>query len=137
MKRRVRLGAKARRRVRAGGKLAQGRPSVSRAVWLLIQQAVTRRSGGWCEAHTQWVKSPFGPPVFEGLHGAKEFHHVVKRSAGGADHPNNIVHLCRAAHRQTDAAYAKGRLVITPLDHGRFEFRVVFAADKFAARGQG
>jgi len=62
-------------------------------------------------------------------------HHVVKRSAGGPlSDPSNLVAVCRACHDRTDFDYATGRLVVTPLGAERFDFRIVTAANKFAAR---
>ena len=62
-------------------------------------------------------------------------HHVQKRSQGGADHLDNLAALCRRCHDLTDAPYAKGRLVVTPLGGQRFRFVRVWVADKFVARG--
>ena len=54
-----------------------------------------------------------------------EVHHVVKRAQGGSDFDlDRLVALCPPCHAQTDAAYARGRLVITPLGDGRFIFEV-------------
>lgn len=68
-----------------------------------------------------------------------EIHHVRKRSAGGADHPDNAIALCAgllSCHAWTDAPYSgrKGRLVITPLGQERFRRVVIWAPDKWAAR---
>ena len=47
-------------------------------------------------------------------------------SQGGSDFDlDRLVALCRPCHEETDAPYAKGRLVITPLGAGRFSFEVV------------
>jgi len=37
-------------------------------------------------------------------------------------------------HAQTDAPYARGRLVITALSQGRFTFKVIHGADKWVIR---
>ncbi len=51
-----------------------------------------------------------------GRGGALEVHHVVKRAQGGSDFDlDRLVALCPPCHAQTDAAYTRGRLVITPL----------------------
>ena len=44
--------------------------------------------------------------------------------------------LCHACHAQTDAPYARGRLVVTPLGAGRFDCEVVRARSKWT-RGNG
>jgi hypothetical protein len=44
------------------------------------------------------------------------------------------VALCPPCHARTDAAYARGRLVITPLGDGRFSVEVTHGADKWAIR---
>ena len=128
MKRRARLGNAARRRIRAGGPLAKGRPAATLAQWRKIVTEVKARAQERCEVklHVWFCYTKGGDP-----------HHVVKRSAGGADHPDNVVWLCRAHHNQTDAAYAKGRLIIGALGSGRFMFRVDYASDKHAARREG
>lgn len=74
--------------------------------WRGIKARVFEREGGRC----QWC----------GRRGT-DFHHVVKRSAGGADHVDNIVLLCRRDHERTDLS-GKGRLVIVPLGDERFRF---------------
>lgn len=112
MRRTGRPGRAARARVRAGGKLAVGRASASLAEWRETKQAVFEREGGRC----QWSGRP-----------GTDYHHVVKRSAGGSDHPDNVVLLARKAHDRTDWPYAKGRLVVTALGGGRFKLEVLFA----------
>jgi hypothetical protein len=44
------------------------------------------------------------------------------------------VALCPSCHAQTDAPYARGRLVITPLGSGRFICEVIRGVDKWAIR---
>ena len=39
--------------------------------------------------------------------------------------------LCHACHAQTDAPYARGRLVVTPLGAGRFDCEVVHRRSKW------
>ena len=64
-----------------------------------------------------------------------EVHHVVKRAQGGSDFDlDRLVALCPPCHAQTDAPYARGRLVITPLGAGGFIAEVTRAADKWAIR---
>jgi hypothetical protein len=45
-----------------------------------------------------------------------------------------LVALCPPCHAQTDAPYARGRLVITPLGAGRFTVEVTRGANKWAIR---
>jgi hypothetical protein len=64
---------------------------------------VRRRSSGWCE-----VQHP-------GCTGrAEHVHHVLPRSAGGANHPDNLLDVCGAGHRYIHAnpawAYDHGYL---------------------------
>ena len=145
MIRRARLGTRSRARIRKGGKLAQGRPSVSLVRWREIVAEVKRRAGGRCEV---WVeprtdlRSYFRRHRLEievewrcvnrGYHP----HHLIKRSAGGSDELCGIVWICARCHRMTDAPYRAGRLVLRR-DRDRFLGRVVFAPNKFAVRGQG
>jgi len=64
-----------------------------------------------------------------------DVHHVVKRAQGGSDFDlDRLVALCPPCHAQTDAPYARGRLVITPLGEGRFTVEVTRRADKWAIR---
>jgi hypothetical protein len=65
----------------------------------------------------------------------QDAHHVVKRAQGGSDFDlDRLVALCPPRHAQTDAPYARGRLVISPLGEGYFTFEVTRGADKWAIR---
>ena len=67
-----------------------------------------------------------------------EVHHVVKRAQGGSDFElDRLVALCPPCHAQTDAPYARGRLVITPAGDGRFTFAVIRGGDKWMLRAAG
>lgn len=120
MKRKARIGAAARRRVRSGGVLAKGRPSATQAEYRDIKDEVWLRAKGRCEACQ--------------ARRAQDPDHVVPRSAGGSDDPDNILAICRTCHRQKDAAYSAvtGRLLIEPLGGGRFRFRLARGLSKFA-----
>ena len=65
-----------------------------------------------------------------------EVHHIRKRAQGGSDFDRDrLVALCRpCCHAQTDAPYARGRLVITPLGQGRACCEIMHGADKRATR---
>ena len=118
---RVRIGRASRRRVRAGGPLALGRPSATLEAWGAIRAHVLARARWVCQAC--------------GVHTRLEVHHVVKRAQGGSDFDlDRLVALCPACHAQTDAPYVRGRLVITPLGQGQFTFTVVRGTDKWAIR---
>ena len=119
---RVRLGQASRRRIRPGGPLALGRPSASLEAWREIRAQVLARARWVCQVC--------------GVRTRLEVHHVVKRARGGSDFDlDRLVALCPACHAQTDASYARGRLVITPLGQGQFTFTVVRGTDKWATRG--
>jgi len=45
-----------------------------------------------------------------------------------------LITLCRPCHAQTDAPYARGRLIVTPLGHGQFHCAVIHGPDKWAIR---
>lgn len=109
---RTRPGAKSRRRIRSGGKLATGRDAATLDGWNAIKARIYERSGRRCEVHL--------------THRGTDPHHVVKRSQGGADHEDNVILLCRAAHEMTDLPYEKGRLVIVSIGGGRFAFGRVY-----------
>jgi hypothetical protein len=52
---------------------------------------------------------------------------------GGSDFDlDRLVAFCPPCHVQTDAPYARGRLVITPLGGGRFTAKVTRGADEWA-----
>jgi 5-methylcytosine-specific restriction endonuclease McrA len=118
---RIRVGRASRRRIRAGGPLALGRPSATKDTWREIRAEVLARARWVCQAC--------------GLRTRLEVHHVVKRAQGGSDFDlDQLVALCRPCHAQTDAPYLRGRLVITPLGQGQFTFTVVRGANKWATR---
>ncbi len=118
---RVRVGRASRRRIRAGGQLALGRPSATLEAWREIRAQVLARAQWRCQACRARTRL--------------EVHHVVKRAQGGSDFElDRLVALCRSCHAQTDAPYARGRLIVTPNGDGRFTFLVVRAPDKWAMR---
>jgi len=112
LKNRIRMGSASRRRIRAGGRLALGRPSASLEQYQDIRAQVLARARWVCQAC--------------GLRARLEVHHVRKRAQGGSDFDlDRLIALCRACHAQTDAPFSKGRLVITPLGAGQFHCQVV------------
>ena len=118
MIRRVPMGQAARRRIRAGGPRAKGRPAASRMQWTAVREFVKARAGWRCQACA--LRTPL------------DVHHVVKRAQGGSDlDPDNLVALCRACHDQTDAPFSKGRLVVTAMGGGVFTFDRIWAASKW------
>ncbi len=118
---RIRVGQASRRRIRAGGPLALGRPSATKDTWREIRAQVLARARWTCQAC--------------GLRTRLEVHHIVKRAQGGSDFElDHLVALCRPCHAQTDAPYARGRLVITPSGGGRFMVAVLRAPSKWEAR---
>jgi hypothetical protein len=65
--------------------------------------------------------------------------HVRRRSAGGGDHPDNVILLCSVCHAWLDAPYGEpcGRLRIEALGEGRFACQVQRAVSRqAAARGE-
>jgi hypothetical protein len=118
MKRSRPLGQTARQRVRAGGPRARTRAAASLAEWDRIRETGLTRDRCTCQAC--------------GVRTHLEVHHVRKRSLGGSDFDlAGLVTLCHACHAQTDAPYARGRLVVTPLGGGRFDCRVVRCRSKW------
>jgi 5-methylcytosine-specific restriction endonuclease McrA len=118
---RVRVGAAARRRIESGGPHTTGRRATSLEEWAAIRRVVFRRARWRCQACGRW--------------GVIEVHHVVKRAQGGSDFDlDRLVALCPPCHARTDAPYARGRLVITPLGDGRVTAEVTRGADKWAIR---
>jgi hypothetical protein len=118
--RRAPVGARARRRILAGGPRATGRRAASREEWAAIRELVLARARWCCQAC--------------GLRRRLEVHHVIKRAQGGSDFDlNALVALCRSCHEQTDAPYARGKLVVTPVSLGQFTFEVVQRAGQGTA----
>jgi 5-methylcytosine-specific restriction endonuclease McrA len=119
----VRVGQASRRRIRAGGPLALGRPSATLEAWCEIRAQVLARAQWVCQACRVRTRM--------------EVHHVVKRAQGGSDFDlDRLVALCAPCHAQTDAPYGRGRLVITPEGQGRFTFTVVRGIDKWATEAR-
>jgi HNH endonuclease len=113
-----RLGEAARQRILAGGPRARNRAAASLAEWDRIRATVLIRDRCTCQAC--------------GVRTRLEVHHVRKRSLGGSDFDlDGLVTLCHACHAQTDAPYARGRLVVTPLGAGRFGCEVVRGPSKW------
>jgi 5-methylcytosine-specific restriction endonuclease McrA len=111
----------ARRRIRAGGPRARGRPAASHEQWTAIRAAVLARARWRCQAC--------------GARTRLEVHHVLKRAQGGPDFDlDQLVALCPPCHGQTDAPYDRGRLVITALGAGQFTFEIIRSNDKWATR---
>jgi 5-methylcytosine-specific restriction endonuclease McrA len=108
---RVRMGRTSRRRIRAGGPLALGRPAASLEQWQEIRAQVLARARWVCQACSVRTRL--------------DVHHVTKRAQGGSDFDlDRLIALCRDCHAQTDAPFRHGRLVITPLGDGRFRCEV-------------
>ncbi len=102
--------------------MALGRPSADVEAWREIRAQVLARAQWRCQACRVRTRL--------------EVHHVVKRTQGGSDFDlDRLVALCPPCHAQTDAPYARGRLVITPLGQGHFTFTVVRGTDKWTTRG--
>ena len=107
LKNRTPIGRASRRRIRAGGPLALGRPSASLEQYQDIRAQVLARARWVCQAC--------------GLRARLEVHHVIKRAQGGSDFDlDRLIALCRNCHAQTDASFLQGRLVITALGGGQF-----------------
>jgi len=121
LRRRTPIGARARRRILAGGPRATGRLAASREEWAAIRELVLARARWSCQAC--------------GLRRRLEVHHIIKRSQGGSDFDlNALVALCRSCHEQTDAPYDRGKLVVTPLGLGQFAFEMVEGVRKGLGR---
>ncbi len=111
------IGRAARRRIRAGGPRATGRPAATVVEWRAIRETVLVWAHWACQAC--------------GSRSRLDVHHILKRAQGGSDLDlDRLVALCRRCHQQTDAPYARGRLVVTPLGGGRFAFVVLRGAGK-------
>ena len=115
----VRIGRASRRRIRAGGPLALGRPAASLEQWQEIRAHVLARARWVCQAC--------------GVRTRLDVHHVTKRTQGGSDFDlDRLIALCRDCHAQTDAPFRQGRLVITPLGDGRFHCKVMHGDSKWS-----
>ena len=78
-------------------------------------------------ARARWRCQACGSPT------PLDVHHVLKRAQGGSDFDLDwLAALCRACHEQTDAPYARGRLMVIPLGAGRFGFDLVRGVGKEA-----
>lgn len=119
LRRRVPVGRAAARRRAVGGPRVKGRASLSVDGWNVLKRRVFTRDGGACRV--PGCRRAIDDP-----------HHVVKCSAGGADDENLVVSLCRAHHRECDAPWRIGRLVVGPLGEGQFQFARVWKVDKWA-----
>ena len=118
---RVRMGRASRRRIRAGGPRALGRPAASLEQWQEIRAQVLARARWTCQAC--------------GVRTRLDVHHVTKRAQGGSDFDlDRLIALCRDCHAQTDAPFRQGRLVITPLGEGRFHCEVVQGGSKWSVQ---
>ena len=114
------VGWAARQRMLEGRPRARGRAAASLAEWDRIREMVLTRDRCACQACE--VRTQL------------EVHHVRKRSLGGSDFDlDGLVTLCHACHAQTDAPYARGRLVVTSLGAGRFTCEVVRRRSKWDA----
>ena len=119
---RVRVGEAPRRRIRAGGPGALGRPSASLEAWREIRAQILARARWKCQA--------CGLPTYR-----LDVHHVTKSTHGGSDFDlDRLIALCRACHAQTDAPFRQGRLVITPLGDGRFHCEGRYGDSKWSVR---
>jgi 5-methylcytosine-specific restriction endonuclease McrA len=111
LRNRVRMGRASRRRIRAGGPLALGRPAASIEQWREIRAQVLARAHWACQACS--------------IRTRLDVHHVTKRAQGGSDFDlDRLIALCRDCHAKTDASFRQGRLVVTPLGDGRFHCEV-------------
>lgn len=115
-KRRRQPGLAAAKRRRAGGKQAVGRPSLSLVEYRATKEAVLLRANHRCESCGS--DKNLTPD------------HVKPRSQGGSDDANNLVVLCWSCHRQKEAPYAKGRLLIKPAAPGCFHFTLAIGPSK-------
>jgi hypothetical protein len=124
---RRRVGAAAVARIKAGGVLAKGRPSATRAEYDAIREALLVRSGGRCEVVLDDVRC--------GSLGTERCH-AKNRSQGSEDSVAAIYWGCRWHNEQQMAAYADGRLIVSPNPAARpapFDFTVITKAHKWAS----
>jgi 5-methylcytosine-specific restriction endonuclease McrA len=118
------MGRASRRRIRAGGPLALGRPAASLEEWRELRAQVLARARWACQACNVQTRL--------------DVHHVTKRAQGGSDFDlDRLIALCRDCHARTDAPFRQGRLVITPLGEGRFHCEVRRGDSKWSVQGAG
>lgn len=117
LKRTTRLSSVSKVRGRAAG-----RESLPRAAWRVLKEQLWHRAGGYCEVVLGVRCDRIGV----------DLHHVIKRSRGGADTLDNLVLLCRRHHRQIDAPFSVGRLIVQPIAFCAFRFAVETKANKWA-----
>jgi len=101
----------------------------ARADFRAVYAVVDARSEGRCE----FTQIPEWGPLLRCTRPARDHHHLFKPRRGNHS-AEKIVALCRFHHDRATWPYKRGRLVVTALGGGRFEFAIRFAADKFAAR---
>ena len=89
------------------------------------KRIVRERSGGTCEIRYT------DPDIYCGSD-ARDYHHIIKRSRGRDDSPENLIHVCRYHHEKYDRSWDAGRLVTLRVGE-RFASRVFYAEHK----GQG
>ena len=124
LRKQVRMGRVSRRRIRAGGPLALGRPAASLEQWQEIRAQILARARWVCQAC--------------GVRTRLDVHHVTKRTQGGSDFDlDRLIALCRDCHARTDAPFRQGRLVITPLGDGRFCCEVRHGDSKWSVQQGG
>src|SRR3990167_802340 len=108
LRRRVPVGAAARRRIKAGGPRSKRKGALSWDAYKEECLAALRRQHNLCLACGVFL------PTLQVADAT--FHHVVKRRAtatspGGSDDRKNLVALCvRPCHARTEAPYSKGTL---------------------------
>jgi len=113
--------------VRRAAPARRGRPlrpvsrkvSRERRAFQAVYAAVDARAKGRCEC---------------GCGRRGEEHHHTRKPRRSFHTPEYVVLLSKVCHNRCDWPYATGRLVVTPLGAERFDFRIVTAANKFAAR---
>jgi hypothetical protein len=149
-----RVAIKSRKRLQRGRRLnamsAKERLVVAPR-WRAAKKQIDLRSGGQCEVRlsskemrTLWRKGAekdafrfvwyANDGVWRCLWPARDTHHVVKRSRGRDDSPENLLDVCRACHEWFDAAHseARGRLTALPGAAGATPTCAVQRSDKWA-----
>lgn len=123
---RRRVGAAALERIKAGGVLAKGRASATREEYRALRDRLLARSHGRCEVVTSGQRCP---------NLGREVCHAWNRSQGAPDRDDATYWGCRFHNMQQAAAFADGRLVVSPNPLARpapFDFTVICKADKWA-----